>query len=70
MNSSRNIERADVDRLPITARHTDHVGTLPTPHPDLFDRFLIAQAETEGFTLVSTDRAFGRYGVSVCLVKL
>jgi PIN domain nuclease of toxin-antitoxin system len=59
------LERADVNLLPITARHADRVGTLPMHHQDPFDRLLIAQADTEGLTLVSADGAMCRYEVEV-----
>jgi PIN domain nuclease of toxin-antitoxin system len=59
------LEQADVDLLPITARHADRVGTLPMHHQDPFDRLLVAQADADGLTLVSGDRAIGQYGVEV-----
>lgn len=59
------LERAGVDLLPITARHADRVGTLPMHHRDPFDRLLIAQAEVEGFALVTGDEAIGGYDVQV-----
>ena len=36
---------------------------LPTHHKDPFDRFLIAQAQAEGLTLVTKDAHIARYGV-------
>jgi PIN domain nuclease of toxin-antitoxin system len=51
------LEQAGVDLLPITARHADRVGTLPMHHQDPFDRLLVAQANTDGLTLVSGDGA-------------
>ena len=59
------LENADVDLLPITARHADRVGTLPMHHQDPFDRLLVAQAETEGLTLVSGDGAVRQYELEV-----
>jgi PIN domain nuclease of toxin-antitoxin system len=59
------LEAADVDLLPITARHADRVGTLPMHHQDPFDRLLVAQAETDGLILVSGDEAMRRYGIEV-----
>jgi PIN domain nuclease of toxin-antitoxin system len=55
------LERADVELLPITARHADRVGTLPLHHQDPFDRLLIAQADVDSLTLVSADAAMRRY---------
>jgi PIN domain nuclease of toxin-antitoxin system len=59
------LEGADVDLLPITAGHADLVGTLPLHHQDPFDRLLVAQAETDGLTLVSGDAAMRRYEIEV-----
>jgi PIN domain nuclease of toxin-antitoxin system len=59
------LEQADVDLLPITARHADRVGTLPMHHQDPFDRLLVAQADIDGLALVSADSAMRRYGVEV-----
>jgi PIN domain nuclease of toxin-antitoxin system len=59
------LEQAGVELLPITARHAGRVGTLPMHHQDPFDRLLIAQADIEGLTLVSTDAAMHSYEVEV-----
>jgi PIN domain nuclease of toxin-antitoxin system len=59
------IERSEIELLPITARHADHVATLPRHHGDPFDRLLIAQAQLEGMTLVSSDPVMARYDVDV-----
>lgn len=59
------LEQADVELLPITARHADRVATLPTHHQDPFDRLLVAQAAVDGLTLVSGDRAMQDYQVEV-----
>ena len=49
--------------LPITFAHAQRTGSLPYFHKDPFDRLLIAQALVEGFTLISRDKTFDRYGV-------
>ncbi len=59
------LERSGVELLPVSARHADVVATLPPHHRDPFDRLLVAQAMTEGLTLVSGDADIGRYGVEV-----
>lgn len=59
------LERAGVELLPITARHADRVGALPMHHRDPFDRLLIAQAEVEGFALVTGDGGIDGYEVEV-----
>lgn len=42
---------------PITLAHALAAGTLPAEHKDPFDRMLVAQANLEDLTLVSTDAA-------------
>jgi PIN domain nuclease of toxin-antitoxin system len=53
------------DWLPITHSVYSALRDLPLHHRDPFDRLLIAQAITGGFTLLSSDRQFERYPVSV-----
>jgi PIN domain nuclease of toxin-antitoxin system len=55
----------DFAELPITAGHTRRAGELPPHHRDPFDRVLIAQALSEGLTIVTGDSAFDPYGVQV-----
>lgn len=54
--------------LPITFAHTNEVARLPWHHNDPFDRLLIAQARIESLRLVTADRVFQRYDVSVVTV--
>jgi PIN domain nuclease of toxin-antitoxin system len=49
--------------LDITAVHAIEAGRLPRHHRDPFDRMLIAQANVEGMTLLTSDRVFGKYKV-------
>lgn len=51
--------------LPVTIRHTEVIAGLPHHHRDPFDRMLIAQAQVEGLTLVTSDREIRRYPVSL-----
>ena len=51
--------------LPIRHAHLHQLVRLPLHHRDPFDRLLIAQAMTEGMTLVSVDQHFAAYGVSL-----
>jgi PIN domain nuclease of toxin-antitoxin system len=55
----------DFTELPITARHSVVAATLPRHHDDPFDRMLIAQARTEGLTIVTRDPKFRAYGIDV-----
>ena len=50
--------------LPITVDYADVQATLPWHHRDPFDRFVIAQAQTEGISLVSADPQFDAYRVT------
>ncbi len=51
--------------LAVKAQHVIAVAKLPHHHRDPFDRLLVAQAETEGLTLMTTDKTLARYGPSV-----
>lgn len=50
--------------LPITVEYADAQAGLPKHHGDPFDRLMIAQALTEGISIVSADVAFDPYGVT------
>jgi len=41
------------------------MGDLPLIHRDPFDRMLIAQAKTEGFTIITRDSRFKKYKVPI-----
>ncbi|GAB5520933.1 MAG: type II toxin-antitoxin system VapC family toxin [Rhodothermales bacterium] len=51
--------------LPMMATHAEQAGRLPLHHADPFDRMLIAQAQVEGYALVSRDQALVAYAVTV-----
>lgn len=61
------LERAGVELLSIAARHGNRAGTLPMHHRDPFDRLLVAQAELEGFALVTADAELSAYGIEILL---
>ena len=54
--------------LPLTGPHAVSIDRLPDIHKAPFDRMLIAQAETEGFVLLTADRELEGYGGPVRLV--
>ncbi|MEU8841451.1 type II toxin-antitoxin system VapC family toxin [Streptomyces roseus] len=54
--------------LPVTGLHGIRAGQLPPHHRDPFDRLLIAQAQTEGLTLVTRDKSIPLYDVHVLAV--
>jgi PIN domain nuclease of toxin-antitoxin system len=47
--------------LPITSQHALAVSHLPKIHKDPFDRILVAQAEVEGFLLLTADETVAGY---------
>ena len=47
--------------LEIRSEHALAVGSLPSIHKDPFDRILIAQAQVENITLLTTDDMVTRY---------
>lgn len=47
--------------LPITSEHAMATAHLPPLHKDPFDRLLIAQAESEGALLLTSDESVARY---------
>jgi PIN domain nuclease of toxin-antitoxin system len=51
--------------LPVEWQHAARVEHLPWHHRDPFDRLLVAQALVERCPLVTRDRVFRKYGVSI-----
>lgn len=51
--------------LELSWEHARAVETLPSHHADPFDRMLIAQAQLEGLTLLSSDKQFTAYDVNL-----
>src|ERR1700748_1155663 len=44
--------------LPISLEHAQQAGLLKGAHKDPFDRMLIAQAASDGLTLISNEKVF------------
>ena len=57
------LDRQSFETLSVTVEHAHAVGDIPTVHRDPFDRMLLAQANVEGFTIVSRDSVFERYNI-------
>lgn len=55
--------------LALTGPHAVSIDRLPDLHKDPFDRMLIAQAEAEGFVLLTADEELNGYGGPVRLVE-
>jgi PIN domain nuclease of toxin-antitoxin system len=47
--------------LPITGQHAIATEHLPPLHKDPFDRLIVAQAETEGVLLLTSDEVVAQY---------
>jgi PIN domain nuclease of toxin-antitoxin system len=59
------LEAGGLRRLPIDFEHAAVAGTLPLHHDDPFDRMLVAQAQQEALTLLTSDTRISRYAVTV-----
>lgn len=53
--------RLGFEPLPIAFAHAEATALLPPLHRDPFDRLLVAQARTEGLTLVTSDPMIRAY---------
>lgn len=54
-----------IEPLSITVQHAAAAAELPRHHDDPLDRMLVAQAVTEGLTIVTRDPRIAAYGVPV-----
>ena len=59
------MQTSGIVALPVLHTHALHVATLPLHHKDPFDRLLIAQAQLEGLSILTSDRQFEAYEVEV-----
>ena len=64
-NLSALVEERGFTHLPLTFHHAEQAGSLPMHHRDPFDRFLIAQARTEGLILATRDGHIRQYDVAI-----
>jgi PIN domain nuclease of toxin-antitoxin system len=55
------LDKLGATPLPLRPDHISAIYELPPIHQDPFDRALVAQASTEGLTLVTTDADISRY---------
>lgn len=62
------VAKSGFRQLPIGLGHAARVSDLPPHHQDPFDRMLVAQAQSEGLTLVSHDRNLAPYDVPILWV--
>ena len=59
------LQRMPMNQLPIELRHALRVSELELHHADPFDRLLIAQAICEDLPIVTSDRLFSKYPITV-----
>ena len=59
------MEQRGFIELPVLSSHAILVGALPTHHGDPFDRMIVAQAQSEGLTIVTRDARIAAYDVPV-----
>lgn len=59
------LNRRRCEILPVLLRHTEPIESMPLHHRDPFDRMLVAQALSDGLTIVTADRKLTNYQVSL-----
>ena len=59
------IDQSGLTILPITPAHILTNSVLDFHHRDPFDRLMIAQAKSEGLTLISKDKEFYNYNINL-----
>jgi PIN domain nuclease of toxin-antitoxin system len=59
------LEKNQIDTLPIYNEHAFLAGRLPFHHKDPFDRMLVAQAKSESLGIISNDQQLPLYDVDV-----
>ncbi len=57
------MRKAKAIELPVRFSHAVRVASLPPHHRDPFDRLLLAQAQVESLTIVTSDRQFAANGL-------
>lgn len=61
----QSIRSSGFSTIDVTWDHVAALAVLPLHHRDPFDRLLIAQAWSEGLSIVTADRQFERYGIPI-----
>ena len=59
------VARYSFRELRVSFHHAELAGNLPPHHRDPFDRMLVAQAQAQGLTLVTSDSLIARYEVPI-----
>jgi PIN domain nuclease of toxin-antitoxin system len=59
------LDRNQIESLPILNEHAFFAGQLPAHHKDPFDRMLVAQASIEAMGIISNDLRLQTYDIDV-----
>ena len=62
---SRMMRELALEALPMRHDHAVLAADLPNHHNDPFDRILVAQAQVEELTVVTSDRVLSKYDIEV-----
>ncbi|MCX5866766.1 MAG: type II toxin-antitoxin system VapC family toxin [Proteobacteria bacterium] len=62
---ARQLSANAIESFPIQMGHALHTFTLPPYHRDPFDRIIVAQAQLEKLTVLSSDPQIARYDIKV-----
>ena len=62
---TKQLDKNRINTLPIRAAHLAQLEKLPPLHKDPFDRMIVAQAQAEGYPVLSSDRAIYQYDVEI-----
>jgi PIN domain nuclease of toxin-antitoxin system len=60
----RHMHQNGITWLHVLPEHVHRVSALPWIHRDPFDRLIIAQAQEESLSIVTSDRTFSEYEVA------
>jgi PIN domain nuclease of toxin-antitoxin system len=63
------LEQLGATPVPLTTEHVAKICALPSIHQDPFDRALVAQAISEGLTLVTADADVAKYPVESLRIR-
>lgn len=64
-NLISNAENANIETLGISPKHLSILNSLPFHHKDPFDRLIISQAISDGFSIIGRDKEFENYDVNL-----
>ena len=62
---TKQLDKNRINTLPIRAAHLAQLEKLPPLHKDPFDRMIVAQAQAEGYPVLSSDRGIYQYDVEI-----